>query len=283
MVDKYYEIRNSDNILNISSPSEASSNARYIVRESIQSVCNSYSYSKFHFIDNEGNEISIEFNDAKVNKVYINGTAGDYVLNIEIVECGEVHKYSYHDDIRYNILPLCGPKAFKPQFMEWDRYNPLITVMNCLDRIKQFGVEAFDVIFALESECRMLKTKYERLEVDNDLIKSGLKDVEQLELAEGTTQLKPYGFCDLYKLHTIILPSTLEEIMAYSLCHCSVKTIYCKSIEPPKFDFFAFGEGASISELTIYIPINTLESYKNAWKKYDKQFHFVEFDYDDCK
>ena len=280
----YYEIKSSESIVKINSANNASYDARWIVKEQSLPRCASYSYYNFYFVDCNDEEICVEWPGATLNKVYITGCAEDYVLRIEIIEDdGTLHTYSLHNDIRYNIGPLTGPRAFQPKYTEWERSNPLKSVTRCFELIETLGFESFDIIFKQQEKIRELERNCERLNLGYDLMYYGLSSVELLEFPEGITSIKPYAFENLHRLKTLILPSSLEEIEEYSLYSYNLENIYIKSPVPPKFNWFAFGENRTIPELLIYVPKGTLEAYQKAWSfggRPTKQFNFIEYDYD---
>lgn len=275
----YHEVDQNGTAKSINSPEFASNDAIYIILEERQQICNSYNHSKFIFIDRNCIEQKIEFLNATLHSVYIDGTAADYVLAIQFTDINcNLYNFYFHNDIRYNIGPLCGPKTFTPRYMEWDRYDPFKTILECFSSIKKFGIEAYNIIHNLQSKVLSLERDYEIKARDLKLLNMGLRHVSKLEFAEGTEMLEPYALEYLYNLDTLVLPSTIKVIPSYSLFSYSIKTIYCKAQHPPKLDFFAFGENREVPSLTIYIPKGSIKEYIEIWKKREshKTFKLIE-------
>lgn len=261
----YYQILEHGDIQEINSAHEALPEAKYIIREERTHPCQSYSHSKFIFVDSKDNERNVKWDYIKLTAVYITGVAADLQLVLEISDDkGNAYKYSLHNDIRYNITPLLGPHAFK-QTYEWDISNPLKSILECLNIINDRGFNSFDIEFRLKEELRKVEKAKKSIELYHNLMCTGLAGVEKLEYKEGVESIEPYAFENLYNLTTIILPSTIKELKSYALYNFHLQKVYCKAVSPPKLGSFLFGENRSLPHLTVYIPKGTIDAYKKAW------------------
>lgn len=261
----YYQILECGDILKINSAREALANAKYIVREERTYPCQSYAYSKFIFVDGSDNERNVKWGNVELAAAYITGTAANLQLVMEIVDYNGVeHKYSLHNDIRYNIVPLTGPHAFRNTY-EWDMDNPLISILECLDVISTRGFNSFDIEFRLQEKLRFVEKSQKSLKLNYGLMCTGLAGVESLEYKEGVESIEPYAFENLGNLISITLPSTIKELKSYALYNYCLQKVYCKAVVPPKLEPFLFGENRTIPRLTVYIPKGTLEAYKKIW------------------
>lgn len=282
----YYQILKNGNIQGINSEYEASPISKYIVREERSYPCNSYSYSSFFFLDNTGKEKNIEWNNVKLISAYITGFASDLQLVLEFIdENKDNHKYSLHNDIRYNIPPIIGPRAFK-QNLEWNINNPLINIIECFELIDTLGFKGFDAVFRLKEQLRKTKKELQSSKLTCDLICNGLSDIEKIEYKEGVLVIEPYALECFKSLATIILPSTVEELKDFALYNAlynnPLREIYCKAVNPPKLSILVFGENRPIPHLRVYIPKGTLHLYEKTWggfALYDKNMQFIEIEF----
>lgn len=276
----YYEILEYGDIQKIKSVEKAVSNAKYIIREERTYPCQSYSHSEFIFVDCSDNEKNIKCDYVELTAAYIIGIAADLQLVLEITDDkGDLHKYSLHNDIRYNMRPLAGPHAFR-QIIEWDMNNPLKNILESLEIISNRGFNSFNIEFRLKEELRKAERALESLNLNHELMRTGLAGVKSLEYKEGVESIESYAFENLYNLTTIILPSTIKELKDYALYNSCLQRVYCKAVIPPKLGIFLFGEGRTIPHLTVYIPKGTLETYKNSWGRtsgLDTEFIETEF------
>ncbi len=277
----YHQIMENGSIERKDTLSCISPDSKYIVREEKEYPCASYTHSDFFFIDVDDSEKKIEWKDAELSAVRITGYAADYQLALELLgKDGKEYRFAFHDDIRYNIPPLMGPKAFKPKYYQWDETAPLKLVVECMEAIEELGVKGFDAAFKLQQKLWNAENEDKRLRLNSRLMVDGLKGTETLEFKESVEAVEPYAFENLPSLKTIILPSTIKVLEHFSLCWCKVDTIICKSSVPPKMESFMFGEGCTIRHLTVHIPRGYRSAYEEKWKSAIKmnQITLVEFD-----
>lgn len=263
----YHQILENGSIERKDTLSYISPDSKYIVREEEVYPCSSYTHSDFFFVDVNDSEKKIEWKDAELSAVRITGYAADYQLALELLgKDGKEYRFAFHDDIRYNMSPLMGPKAFKPKYSQWDKNSPLKLVVECMEAIEELGVKGFDAAFKLQQKLWDAEYKNDILSLNYHLMVDGLKGTEVLEFKEGVEKVEPYAFEDLPSLKTIILPSTIKVLEHFSLCCCEVDTIVCKSSVPPEMEWFMFGERCPIRHLTVHIPRGTRSAYEDKWK-----------------
>lgn len=278
---RYFQVFDKNTIREIEAPAAASDGTRWIIKQEYFYPCGSYTYSDFFFVDREGEHISVAVADAEIGEILVRGTAASYILSIELKDVsGSSLKYRLYDDIRYGYGPVIGPKAFSPQYMEWDHSNPISEIVYYLYELEELGLKRFDELFTMAAELRECKRKYTRLKRDHDLAQDVSWHVESIELREGTKSLTPYAIEPYTYLKTLILPSSVEVIEEFSLCSSNLKEIHCKALVPPVMKFFAFGENRAYPELRIYVPKGTAEEYAKSWGfngKPIKEFTFIEY------
>jgi hypothetical protein len=127
---RYFQVFDKNTIREIEAPAAASDGTRWIIKQEYFYPCGSYTYSDFFFVDRVGEHISIAVADAEIGEILVRGTAASYILSIELKDVsGSSLKYRLYDDIRYGYGPVIGPKAFSPQYMEWDHSNPISEIV----------------------------------------------------------------------------------------------------------------------------------------------------------
>lgn len=279
--NRFFQVFDVNTIREIASPEAASEDAKWIIKQEYFYPCGSYSYSDFFIVDRTGENISISIADAEVGEILVRGTAASYILSIEVKDQeGNSSKYRLYDDIRYGYGPIAGPKAFSPQYMEWDNANPVSEIAYYLNELEELGLKRFDELFKVTAELREFKRKYARLKRDSDLAQEASWHVETLELREGTKTLTPYAIEPYNYLKKLILPSTLELIDEFSLYSYNLEEIYCKAQNAPVMNWLAFGENRPYPQLKIYVPKGTTEEYAKAWGfngKPKEEFTFIEY------
>ena len=279
--NRFFQVFDVDTIREIASPEAASEEAKWIIRQEYFYPCGSYSYSDFYLVDNTGEKISVKIADSEIGEILVRGTAASYILSFELKDQdGNSSKYRLYDDIRYGYGPITGPKAFSPQYMEWDNSNPVAEIVYYLYELGELGFKRFDELFKISAELRELKRKYARLKRDNDLAQEASWHVDTLELREGTKTLTPYAIEPYNYLKVLVLPSTMELIDEFSLYSYNLEEVYCKSIIPPVMNWLAFGENRPYPTLKIYVPKGTSETYAKAWGfngKPNECFTFIEY------
>ena len=290
MAEKYYrffEVLNSGVISKIESPNEAAEEAKWILKEEYFYPCSSYSYSDFFMVNKAGEKISVCIADSELGEILVRGTAASYILSIELKDqIGNSSKYRLYDDIRYGYGPISGPKAFSPQYLEWDNSNPATEIAYYLNELEELGLKRFDELFKMAAELREFKRKYARLKRDHDLIQEASWHVETLEIREGTKTLTPYAIEPYNYLKKLVLPTSIELIDEFALYNYNLEEIYCKAQTPPVMNWLAFGENRPYPELTIYVPEGTAEEYAKAWgfnRKPRKEYTFIECDFGEEK
>jgi hypothetical protein len=103
-----------------------------------------------------------------------------------------------------------------------------------------------------------------------------VKDCISLETVDfsACTKIKEtwFLFTNCPKLKTIILPSSIEYIGAYTFADCtSLSKIYVQSLTPPQFDFAEENIFGNVpANCTLYVPFGTLAAYQNTplWKDF---------------
>ncbi|MDE6289080.1 MAG: leucine-rich repeat domain-containing protein, partial [Muribaculaceae bacterium] len=100
------------------------------------------------------------------------------------------------------------------------------------------------------------------------------EDIEY-SIPEGIKEI--YGWaCYNYKLHRLIMPSTMETIGACAFCYChgmdSEAEIICKAVIPPKLGTTAFAD-VTYFNARVYVPEGSLELYKSD-PKWSSFFNF---------
>lgn len=279
--NRFFQVLDVDTITEITSPEAASEDAKWIIKQEYFYPCGSYSYSDFFLVDKAGDNILVKIADAEIGEILVRGTAASYILSIELKDKeGNSSKYRLYDDIRYGYGPIAGPKAFTPQFMEWDNSNPISEIVYYLYELEELGLKRFDELFIMAAELREFKRKYARLKRDQDLAQEASWHIESLELREGTKTLPPYAIEPYNYLKKLFLPSSMELIDEFSLYNYNLKEIYCKAHIPPRMNWLAFGENRPYPELTIYVPKGTADEYAKAWGfngKPKQEFTFIEY------
>lgn len=279
--NRFYQVFDVNTIREIASPEAASDDAKWIIKQEYFYPCGSYSYSDFFIVDRTGENISMSIADAEIGEILVRGTAASYILSIELKDQeGNSSKYRLYDDIRYGYGPIAGPKAFTPQYMEWDNSNPVSEIAYYLNELEELGLKRFDELFKVTAELREFKRKYARLKRDNDLAQEASWHVETLELREGTKTLTPYAIEPYNYLKKLVFPSTMELIDEFSLYSYNLEEIYCKAQIPPVMNWLAFGENRAYPHLKIYVPKGTSEEYAKAWGfngKPKEEFTFIEY------
>lgn len=114
------------------------------------------------------------------------------------------------------------------------------------DNIKALGLGTF-------SDCRNL----EKVDLPEGLISIGL----------GKNESRTFMNCT--SLTSITIPSTVTSIDAYAFFgDINLKKLFCKSVTPPTLGPNCFAknseDNSAITDLTIYVPEESLEKYKKS-------------------
>lgn len=108
---------------------------------------------------------------------------------------------------------------------------------------------------------------------DTFIAYAAAKDSQYFSLSEGIIEIAEFAFYGAHNLVEISLPSTLNKIGEEAFGSYKITTIVLHSPQPPSIKSTSFMQ---LSELTLYVPDNKSQQYKDAWKDFEnsiKEFH----------
>lgn len=102
-------------------------------------------------------------------------------------------------------------------------------------------------------------------------IAGSCNNLSTIDVSRTTGMTRPYSFENKSRLVTISLPATVTNISSYTFGGCtSLQTINLYAVTPPQTTKYAFGDGSNnvASQVTVFVPANSLALYKEAagWK-----------------
>ena len=141
--------------------------------------------------------------------------------------------------------------------------------------LKEIGMEAF---FGCHS---LTKIEFpEGLETIGDHAFVGCRSLTNIEFSEGLETIGSLAFLSCTSLTNIELPEGLKEIGGDAFYSISLTSIFVKAEIPPYFSYspFPFND-----VMTIYVPSNKVDVYKNTdnWSRYHK--YIVGYNYENNK
>lgn len=106
-------------------------------------------------------------------------------------------------------------------------------------------------------------------------------EIEEIILPDSIIELGGYDFFSNHKLKKVVLSKNIKSVASYNpfLGSNNLKEIYFRSFIPPVYTDTQFDE-SDCTHLTVYVPEETLELYKNSgWSQYAP--YMVGYKYDD--
>ncbi len=106
-------------------------------------------------------------------------------------------------------------------------------------------------------------------------------EIEEIILPDSIIELGGYDFANNPKLKKVVLSKNLKSVATYNpfLNSYNLEEIYFRSFVPPVYNDTQFNE-SDCEHLTVYVPEETLELYKNSgWSQYAP--YMVGYKYDD--
>ena len=104
-------------------------------------------------------------------------------------------------------------------------------------------------------------------------------DFKNVVIGDLITRIGDYAFEECTVLESLTIGKACASIGDYAFYKCSkLKTIYCRAINPPKWDnSYIF---YNVSDRKIYVPMASVDAYKAAsgWKTYASQIEGYEFE-----
>ena len=102
---------------------------------------------------------------------------------------------------------------------------------------------------------------------------------KEVIIGDNITRIGDYAFEECETLKSLTIGKGVSSIGDYAFYECSaLKTIYCRAINPPKWDSrYIF---CNVSDRKIYVPMASVDVYKAAagWKTYASQIEGYEFE-----
>ena len=150
-------------------------------------------------------------------------------------------------------------------------------VFGVVNNIKEFKgkntLDSYSLIVADTLVSFATKSEISTYEVPQGIVSIGESafrgcNLTNVYIPEGITSIKNYAFTETYSLRSVSLPNTLKYIGNFVFNYTGLQTVYCNAIIPPLIEEKTFN--AFNSTLKIYVPNESMESYKNAenWSLY---------------
>ncbi len=278
---KYFEVSEDGQVTPISSPEEASPEAKWVIKEKYFRPM--ASLPRFYaFVNNEGAYQKVSISGVRVESMLMDERNGYYTLSFRLVDAeGNSREY-----ILYNEIVVRESQPSLQVDMEWDMQNPVAELAKRFLELERIGLELFTEKYCLENKLHKLKRRYNRLDRVMSIMSARAANVDAVEIKEGVEILGLHAISDFPSLRKLVLPSSVTELRYHSLCSDTLREIYFKSTVPPKKHIRAFGDSMSFPELTIYVPKGTLEEYFRAWGFclcVPKSLTFVEYDVNELR
>ena len=95
------------------------------------------------------------------------------------------------------------------------------------------------------------------------------RNLESVTIEEGVTSIGSRAFYNCFSLSSIILPESVNKIYSEAFGNCtSLSSITIKAINPPSFASGTNNDAFYNTNCPIYVPKESVESYKTAWTYY---------------
>lgn len=112
--------------------------------------------------------------------------------------------------------------------------------------------------------------------VNNTMVAFAPAGLESYRILDGVTRVEYETFSSLNELKTIVFPASVQSIGSYAVNYCSnLTSLVIEATTPPTGadDMFS-----SLSNCSIYVPAESLETYKTAqyWSNYAQLIHAIE-------
>ena len=194
-----------------------------------------------------------------------NGTNYNGLTNVVIPETVE------DNGTTYNVTSI-GDNAFS--------YCSSLESVNISEGVTSIGNGAFSDCPCLEN----INFPESIISIGNNAF-SGCSSLTNITIPKGVTSIECYAFFSCICLESVTISESVESIDdgVFGWCE-SLKDVYCKAIIPPATTLGQWGNwytfyGCS-DELTIYVPMESVEAYKTAegWSQYADQI--VGFDFE---
>ena len=104
-------------------------------------------------------------------------------------------------------------------------------------------------------------------------------------LGNSVTEIGERAFCDCSSLTNVTIPDSVSSIAKYAFLDCnSLKDVYCKPTTPPSgdsnmFSYYSSGYYKPIG-CTIYVPRESVDAYKAAYRWSEYKSSFVAYDFE---
>lgn len=243
----------------------------------------SFSYghhSDYSVINSYGNPATYIYGENKLLRRFAtSGTAAEFILTLELQNLsGDSRLIKLVTDARFNLSYNCY------QYREWDNYNIFASIISYLYEVEKYGEEGYNLITHLRKECWDKNRDFSNLKQENNIL------TQQVEILKNSTKeavipgditfIEESCFAYSKSIEKVVLHENITYICDYAFkLSSNLKEVYCKATTPPFIGFDAFFKIAQ--DAKIYVPMQSVEAYKNntGWKVY--QDKIVGYDYDE--
>ena len=217
--------------------------------------CNTYEHWTYTLSDKEGNPVCYKINEWLLKEIRIIGYAANLRLEVCLVKNdGTRETICFHTDCSFTGPT---PDLHVPKTNEWNNNKPFETILNMIQEVRDYGLEAYMKIKELRVKNYELNREKTLLESDKSILHFLQESADVLSLREGIENVS--NITDIRFLKTLILPSTVKSIEIYGICRCDkLKTIVFKSEEVPKISFISLYY--TIIDV-VYVPLDSLGKY----------------------
>lgn len=91
-----------------------------------------------------------------------------------------------------------------------------------------------------------------------------------LNIPNSVIYIRASAFAECEYLKEVTIGESVALIEDAAFLHCdSLIKVYCKSLTPPTLTSGFYHFGSNYSNITFYVPYQSLNSYKTVWSRYD--------------
>lgn len=114
------------------------------------------------------------------------------------------------------------------------------------------------------------------IRVINEVWYGGKDYITNIVIPDSVTEIGNYAMYECDSLTSVTIGKSVTYIGSHAFFYCrNLKDVYCKPIIPPEFGANVFGNNGKNRK--IYVPRNSVESYKKEWNKYASDIEPYDF------